>query len=92
MVIMANFSLALLLSYLVTCLFGIPTILILKKLNKECHLAYAAIGFLIGFICVLFSSGINEDGLIAGAMYGTVGLLTSLCFSLIQGKKEKKYA
>ena len=44
----AGIGLSFTLSYLVAFVFGIPAIIVLKKIRQESHTAYAIIGFTLG--------------------------------------------
>ncbi len=90
----AGVTLAFALSYIYSFVFGIPAILLLKKVKKESHLVYSITGFLLGAAYVLVAGGlsIDSDVLTAAAIFGTVGFGTALTFTLMQGKEEKRYA
>jgi hypothetical protein len=90
----AGLGLSFIMSYSIAFLFGIPTILILKKTRKESHRLYSILGFVSGasYIILINIITIEYETMIASLLFGGIGLVTALCFSLIQGNENNTHA
>lgn len=84
--------LSLMLSYGVSYIFGVPVFLALRHLQQERHLYYAGAGFALGIVYALCTgavSGTVGDLLTVGTIFGLLGLLVGLSFSLIRGGERR---
>ena len=79
-------------SYIASCLPGIPAFLILKKKNKESHLAYAVTGFASGALLMMLMNIMHlfNPGMIKAALvFGVCGAMVALLFSVIRGPERR---
>lgn len=83
--------LSLVFSYGLSYVFGVPVFLVLRHFHREWHLCYAGAGFTFGVLYTLCTgavSGTRGDLLTVGTMFGMLGLLVGLSFSLIRGDER----
>ena len=84
--------LAVVLSYGISYIFGVPVFLVLRHFRQEWHMCYAGAGLVLGVLytlCTGAKSGTIGDVLTVGALFGLVGLLVGLSFSLIRGGERR---
>jgi hypothetical protein len=88
----AGFTGSFIWSYLCSYIFGIPVFLVLRKRKKESHLIYAMFGLALGalYIVAINLSDLHAETLALAAIFGVVGAVTALCFSLIRGHETKR--
>ena len=86
----AGFGLSFVMSYTISYIFGIPCMIFLKRKKKESHRLYSALGFVFGasYVIIINLFYLDLQIIIAAFFFGAIGLLTALCFSLIQGNKR----
>ena len=84
--------LSLVFSYGVSYVVGVPVFLVLRHFRQEWHLYYAGAGVALGVLYTLCTgaiSGTIGDVLTVGTMFGVLGLLVGLTFSLIRGGERR---
>jgi hypothetical protein len=84
--------LSLVLAYGVSYVFGFPVFLVLRHFRQEWHLCYAGAGFALGVLYTIFTgamSGTIGDLMTVGTMFGMLGLVVGLSFSLIRGGERR---
>jgi len=88
----AGLSFALIYSYLLSFVLGLPVFLILRKKKKESHVCYLTAGFVMGAAYILVPASFywSADALIPSLMFGCVGSIVALSFSLIRGNERRR--
>jgi len=86
-------AIALVYSYVLTYLFGVPVYLTLKKKKKESHIRYLICGAVCAaliFVGMFFADGARDPKLLlVASMLAVVGGLEGLCFNVIRGDEKK---
>jgi hypothetical protein len=79
-------------SYLLSYALGLPVFLVLRRKRKESHVCYLAAGFAMGALYVLVPAlfAWSVDALIPALMFGCVGAIVALSFSLLRGNERRR--
>lgn len=86
----AGAELAFGLTYFLSYLLGVPAFLFLRRIKQETHLNYALAGFVMGASYILLQALFEwfTGALLLVLMFGCVGSLTALVFSLLRGNER----
>ena len=85
----AGLLVAVVLAYLWTLLFGMPTFLVLRRFKRERHWIYGTAGFFLGAGFVIVQGAVSTGEARLAALVGVLGATTALAFSLIRGTERK---
>lgn len=88
----AGLTVALVLSYGLSYALGLPVFLVLRRKKKENHVCYLAAGFFMGAVYVLIPALFDwsVEALIPALMFGCVGAMVALTFSLLRGNERQR--
>jgi O-antigen/teichoic acid export membrane protein len=84
---------ALVYSYVLTYVFGIPVFLVLRRAHKETHFRYILCGAISAssvMLAIYFMNYAHNESLLAIAgILGFIGAIEGYCFSAIRGKDRR---